>query len=233
MASNPFNSVGGYSVGIPPVEVIDTSGNIHAVYGQFEYFAVTVDAEISGNMAVSGLLQAENFHGNFSGNINASLTIPDTDTQIIYSHGNTLSGAGNLTWNNNSATLALNGNLIANTYTLGYGTNQFVTSSIQFATSASTSPNQSILNISASNIAALEIAITSTDTVAHCLQFNKIIACTLAGNIDYVESGTVNLGSSGVATFAMAVNAGNIQLLVTPLSADSTTYKMLVTSYTI
>ena len=60
MAAEPFNSAGGYTVGIPPVSIIDDNGNITAPY-----------ANISGNIDVGGSIVAV-------GNVTANAICPSS-----------------------------------------------------------------------------------------------------------------------------------------------------------
>ena len=63
MAADPFNSKGGYTIGIPPIPILDSNGNLTVPE------AVIGNVLIEGDQVVSGTLTSNLFIGSFQGNI--------------------------------------------------------------------------------------------------------------------------------------------------------------------
>ena len=80
MAVDPFNSVGGYTVGIPPVPIIDENGNLTVPQANIGGVEVTGDAVFVNNVT------ANLFIGTFSGNISGNIVVPGLDTEVIYNN---------------------------------------------------------------------------------------------------------------------------------------------------
>ena len=78
MAVDPLNSVGGYTVGIPPVPVIDSNGNITANQ------ATIGNVTITGDQVVTGNIVANLFVGSFSGNISGNLITPGGNGWVLF-----------------------------------------------------------------------------------------------------------------------------------------------------
>ena len=66
MAIRTFNSVGGFSVGIPPVTVIDETGKL-------------VGNISADSISASGNIIAQYFTGNFSGGVTGNITVTGAD----------------------------------------------------------------------------------------------------------------------------------------------------------
>ena len=85
MAADPFNSLTGYTVGIPAVPVIDSSGNV-----------VTNFLNLSGNVVANKVYSNSYFYANgqpFSANPGGS------NTQLQFNNSGNLGGIPNVTWN--------------------------------------------------------------------------------------------------------------------------------------
>jgi len=87
MAVDKFNSFGGYSVGIPPVPVIDANGNV-----------VTNILNTEGNVAVANIYAANYYYAN-GRPFNAGGNPYGPNTSIQYSNDGLFAGSGNLTFN--------------------------------------------------------------------------------------------------------------------------------------
>lgn len=106
MAADPFNSVGGYTVGIPAVTVIDSSGNV-----------------VSNFLNLSGNVSANNFYANHYYYANGQPFVADpggSNTQLQFNNNGVLGGIPNVTYNGNILSL---GNISA--LSIGGGNNGY------------------------------------------------------------------------------------------------------------
>lgn len=107
MASELFNSLSGYSVGIPAVEVIDSNGNV-----------VSNFLNLTGNVTANKVYSNNYYYSNgqpFNANPGGS------NTQLQYNNNGALGGIPNVTWNGSKLSL---GN-VSNVQILG-GDNGYV-----------------------------------------------------------------------------------------------------------
>jgi hypothetical protein len=231
MAADAFNSAGGYTVNIPPIQVIDSNGNITSNRATFGNVA------ISGNLAVSGDLAATNFFGNVQGNINANITITGTDGALIYNNLGLATTAEGVIYDNTNQSLTVQEDLSANTFSLGMGVNQFYQISSFVATTNSAAADQVLHRVSASSVIAMDYTVIATDVVANTRQTSKLVASVLGSDVGYLEIGTIDapVTSPGVGDFKVNFvpggGSGNVTLTVTPTTAHLTNYKILITSY--
>lgn len=84
MAAEPFNSLGGYTVGIPPVAVIDANGN------------VVTNIFTSGNVA-AGNIYADFYH--YANGDPLSISAAGSNTQIQYNSNGVFGASANFTFN--------------------------------------------------------------------------------------------------------------------------------------
>lgn len=87
MAADPFNSVGGYTAGIPAVTVIDSNGNV-----------------VSNFLNLSGNVSANNVYSNafyYANGQPFAVTPGGANTQLQYNNNGVLGGIPNATWNGN------------------------------------------------------------------------------------------------------------------------------------
>jgi hypothetical protein len=227
MAVDPFNSVGGYTVGIPPIPIIDSNGNLtvnNATIG---------NVNISGDQVVTGNIIANTFIGSFQGEISGNLALPGGDTQIVFNIQGQAGSSPNLTFDYANTALTVDGDFYANSITLGVGNNEFSTSSVMFAITNSSAPGQILHFQPASQICSVDYTIIATDTTANARQTSKLFASVLGTEVGYFEYGTIDVPqtSAGVADFKVEYIAGNIALTVKPMTGHSTSYKIMVTSY--
>lgn len=95
MSAEPFNSIGGFSVGIPEILVVDSNGNV-----------VTNVLTLSGNVAANAIYSNNFFYANgvpFNGG-NAGLP-GGSNTQLQFNNNGELGGIPNATWNGNILSL--------------------------------------------------------------------------------------------------------------------------------
>lgn len=231
MPADAFNSVGGYTIGIPPVNVIDTNGNLTCNRATIGNLAV------SGNVAVSGTITATNFYGNVQGNITANISIYGNSGEIVFNDNGFASSAEGVVYDNVDKSLTVENKLTANSFALGLGVNQFYSIDSSIVTTNSLTANQVIHRIPAQTVAGLEYTIIATDTVANTRQMSKLNAIVLGNDVGYAEFGTTDapITSEGVADFRVQLEGlgftANVVLTATPLSAHLTNYKILVISY--
>jgi len=77
MAAEPFNSAGGYTVGIPPIQVINNDGNITAPAAN-----ISGNIDVGGNIVAVGDVTANSFYGNLIGNIIAEVIVNAPETSV-------------------------------------------------------------------------------------------------------------------------------------------------------
>ena len=158
------------------------------------------------------------------------------NTAIQYNNGGIFGGTSRFTWNNTSSTMSVAGNLIANSLTVGSGIYQFSTTSVYTATTSSTSANQTIWSVPSSLVSAVEFTIVSTNITANTRTTVKIASTILGSAVDFNKYAGLEI-NGGVGNFNVAFNAGNLTippslvLRVTPLSASSCNYNMVITQY--
>ena len=233
MAAEAFNSVGGYTVGIPPVNIVDTNGNITAPKAN-----IAGNLTVGGNAAVSGSITATNFYGNVQGNITANITISGTDGSLLFNDNSLAGSASGVIYDKVTKSLTVEENLTANNFSLGLGNNQFYTISSFIATTNSTAVDQVLHRVLASTVISMDYTIIATDTIANTRQTSKLIASVLGSDVGYFEYGTIDapISSPGVGDFKVnyesgGIGSGNVTLTVTPQAAHLTNYKVLITSY--
>jgi hypothetical protein len=225
MAAEPFNSAGGYTVGIPPVSIINDNGNITAPYAN-----ISGNIDVGGNIVTVGNVTATNFYGNLVGNILADVKIDAPDTTIAFVKNGIAAGNTNFTFNEVSNLVTINGNLIANSLTMGSGAYEFSSTKMLFASTNSAGSDQVLQTVSGTVYSAVEYMIIADDTTANARQTTKLLASILGTQISYLEFGTIDI-NGGVGDFKVQYNTGNIELTVSPLSPNPASYKIMVTTY--
>jgi len=136
MAADPFNSKSGYTVGIPPIPVIDENGNLTVPYASIG------NVTISGDQVVTGTISANLFQGTFEGNITGNFVVPGLNTYVVFNDFGNAGASQYFTFDSASKLVTIQGDLVANTMTLGSGLNEFSTSSVLFASTASSGAEQ-------------------------------------------------------------------------------------------
>lgn len=239
MAANPFNSVGGYTIGIPPTTVIDSNGNINAGTITVDNIISSGDTIITGNIELGGSLVANGsitssmFYGDFSGNIVGNLVVPGDNTQILYNNNGNAGASAGFTFDSGSQLVTVTGDLVANTITLGSGAYQLCESKAVFGETAATTADQVLYTVNADTISALDVTVVATDVIGGNRQISKLFATVWDGEVGYFEYGTIDvpLLGPGVADFKVVYSLGNVLLTVTPITSNTVTYKIMITSY--
>ena len=159
-----------------------------------------------------------------------------SNTQIQYNDAGTFGGSAYLTFNESTNTFQVAGNLIANSAQLGAGIYQFSTQYVYFATTSSTATDQLLWSVEVANVSGVDFHIISTDVAGSTRQSAKISTVVLGNSVVWNEFGSLQI-NGGTGSFSVVYEEGTIispsiiKLLVTPDSANSTTYKMMITEY--
>ena len=200
----------------------------------FDYAAniliLTGTGNITGNLNVSSNVTAAN--GVF-GNISTTGVAGDiTGANLISTV--TLTASGNITSANaNLGNTAIANNVIANTFQMGVGVNEFYHSTVYFATTIATTPNQLLWSTYMANLSAIDFTIISTDETSNTRQTAKIAAAVLGTEVVFNEYSGLYL-NGGVGSFSVTYQAGPpdiIKLVVTPDSSNLTKYNMMIIQY--
>jgi len=196
--------------------------NIHITGGLNGYVLVTDGA---GNLSWS-----------VGGGGGGNGTPGGSNTQIQYNDAGAFGGSSFLTFNEVTNTFQISGNLIANTTQIGAGVYKFSTNSVYAATTSSTGANQTLWSVLAANISGVDFHIIATDTSGNSRQVSKISSIILGNVVSWNEYGSLII-NGGVGSFDVSYVSGNVlsdpslQLRVTPDSANTTSYKMMITEY--
>jgi hypothetical protein len=229
--SDPFNAPGGYTVGIPPIQLVAANGYITADKARFG------NVSLSGNLAVSGDISATNINGNVTGNVNGNITISGSQGALLFNDGSIAVSAEGVLYEKVSKSVTVENDLAASTFTLGLAPSQFYQISSQISTTSSASANQVLHRSYASSIAAINYTIIATNKTLNYRQVSDLNAAILSSTVEYSEFGTVDLptASPGVADFRVSFEAGggagNVVLTATPMTADLTEYKIMITKF--
>lgn len=227
MAADPFNSKSGYTVGIPPIQIIDENGNIYANN------AVIGNVQISGDQVVTGTISANLFTGTFEGNITGNFVVPGLNTYVVYNDNGNAGASQYFTFDSTQRLVTIDGDLVANSITLGSQSLEFSTQRVFFATTASNAPDQVLYTVEANTIISIDFTIISTDTEGNNRQTSKLFASILGTEVGYYEIATIDVPylGPGVGDFVVRYNAGNIELTVQPVTSSIVDYRIMVTSY--
>lgn len=228
MAADPFNSAGGYTTGIPPIKVIDSNGTITASVANIDV--------INGNVAnFTGNVTAPMFVGDLTGNVSGNITISAPNDAILYSANGFAVGNTNFSYYESNSTLQVVGTVLTDSVSLGTGLNLYSTSTVMFATTVSANPNQILHTQPANSICSVDYTVIGTDSTSNNRQTSKLFACVLGTEVGYFEYGTIDVPAlgPGVGDFRVEYDpvTGNVNLTVTPISSNLTSYKIMITSY--
>lgn len=229
MAADPFNSKGGYTVGIPPIPIIDSNGNLSVPY------ATAGNITVTGDQVVSGSVTSNLFIGTFQGNITGNLVVPGQNTYVLYNENGVAGANQYLTFDYTDKILTVKGDLIADSVTMGTGLNEFSTSSVMFATTSSAAANQVLHSTPANTICSIDYTIIATDAVGQNRQTSKLFGTILGAEVGYYEYGSIDVPylGPGVGDFKILYDGGtsSVTLVVTPVTSNLVDYKIMVTSY--
>ena len=225
--ADPFNSRDGYTIGIPPMPFADANGNIYTNYAEIGNVAIFGDTVSTGNII------ANVFQGTFVGNISANITVPGQNTWVLVNDNGQVGATNYLRFDWNAKELTVEDTIIANNYILGSGVNQFSSTSVVSATTASTATNQILYSVPAAGLCSIDVTVIATDTALNYRQISKLFAGILGTDVDYSEYGTIDvpISSPGVGDFKVVYDSGNVALTVSPIPNNLVNYKIMITSY--
>ena len=180
----------------------------------------------------SGYILSTNGSGSLSWIAASSGSPGGSNTQVQFNNQGSFGGASTVTYNNSTNTFAIAGNLAANTFQIGSGSYEFCKSSVYFATTASTAPNQVLWFAPVANLLGVDFTIISTDNVGATRQTARISSAIYNGVVVFNEYAGLQI-NGGVGSFSVLYDSGgpSVQLVVTPDSSHQTSYKMLITEY--
>jgi hypothetical protein len=229
----------GISNGTSNVNIPTINGNINlSVGGNANVLVVTgTGASVTGNINSSGNVTASRLISNVATGT-APLVVTST-TQVanlnVATAGTVLTNSQpNITSVGTLTGLNVSGPLVANTFQMGYGVYAFYSTSVFFATTASTSPNQVLWNYPAADLTAIDFTIIATNSTGLTRQTCKISAAILGTTVSFNEYGGLYI-NGGVGSFSVVYNGGGatptLDLIVTPDSSAVTEYNMLISKY--
>ena len=198
----------------------DKTTSLLTVVGTANVTTINATGNITGNNGIFGNLSTTGSGGNISG-ANVVSTV-------------TLNASGNITAGNaNLGNTSIANNVIANTFRMGVGDNEFYQSTVYFATTTSTVPNQLLWSTSLANLSAIDFTIISTDVAGNTRQTAKIAAAVLGTEVVFNEYSGLYI-NGGVGSFSVNYQAGSpdtIRLVVTPDSTNLTKYNLMIIQY--
>ena len=160
------------------------------------------------------------------------------NTQVQYNNSGNFGGSSTFVFNKTNNTLTTTNiiaseNLVANTIQMGRGLYEFYHSSVYFATTVTTDPDQVLWDTALANLSAIDFTIISTDETSNTRQTAKIAAAILGTDVVFNEYSGLYL-NGGVGSFSVRYQAGSpdtVQLIVTPDSDNLTQYNMMIIQY--
>ena len=198
--------------------------------------SLSVTGNISTGNANLGNLATANFFsgsGNNLSNIQGSNVTGQVGNALVASTVYT-NAQPNITSTGTLTGLTVSGHLTANTFQMGYGIYAFYSTSVYFATTASTSANQLLWDYPVADLSAIDFTIIATDNVGASRQSCKISAAILGTTVTYNEYGGLFI-NGGVGSFSVIYNGSGptptLELVVTPDSSNLTEYNMLISKY--
>lgn len=229
MATDPFNSAGGYSVGIPPIPVLDGNGVLTVASASIG------EVRIYGDTIATGNFYADTFHGKVIGNIEGNLILTGANSALIYNNNQTAESFSDLIVDPVTHTVTMTGTILTTTLTVGTTQHPFASSTALTALTSAPVPNQVLLRTHAADICSIDYTIIATDRTANIRQTSKLFGAVLGTEVSYYEYGTIDvpITSPGVTDFKVTYDSGTGDVLLTtsPISINTIEYKILVTSY--
>ena len=220
-----------------------TGGNVYANTGTIgaNLLTGTLTTNAQPNVTSVGTLTTLAVTGNVStGNINAGSGAGGSITGGNLVSANYITGTlttnaqPNITSIGTLTSLDVSGHLVANTFQMGYGIYAFYSTSVYFATTASTSNNQVLWSYTAADLSAIDFTIIATDATGSTRQTCKISAAILGTTVAFNEYGGLYI-NGGVGSFSVVYNGSGptptLELVVTPDSSNLTEYNMLISKY--
>ena len=157
-----------------------------------------------------------------------------SNTEVQFNNAGTFGGNSHLTFNSTTNTLVLNGNLITNSLQLGSGVSNFCVITAYSATTITSTPHQTLWSIPTASITGVDFVIIATNLTTNSRQTSKITSMILGTTIVFNEYSGLQI-NNGVGTFYVGLYEPGpdsyLILTVSPDSASTTTYDMMITQY--
>lgn len=240
IAGDQFNSVGGYSIGIPPVSVITANSTTGATTLNITTANVTGSANIGGVLISANTINAGLFKGIFEGDVQGNVIVGGLNTQVLFNDTGNIGANAGFTFNPLTQLTEISGKINVGTLGMGIGVNEISSSTVSGATTSSSNPDQVLHTIPSNQVCSMDYTIIATqiDVVDNITpvarQTSKLFATILGTEVSYYEYGSIDLPAltaHSVADFKVRYDSGNIQLTVEPTSSGLTTYKIIIVSY--
>lgn len=219
MSAEPFNSLGGFSVNIPHVQVVDANGNV-----------VTNVLALSGNVAAN-VIYSDNYR--YANGVPFTGAGPGgSNNQIQFNSNGGFGASANFTFDNSTSTVQINGNLVANTVQLGSGLYSWSNTFVHLANSNSNA-DQLLFSVSAENISGAEFHIIATDNTSGTRESTKISSVVYDGQVQSNQDPNLYINGE-IGQYVVQYNSGTppmLQLRVTPTNNNQVKYKMQVTLF--
>ena len=191
-----------------------STANLHIPGGINGYFLQT---DGSGNLSWA----AGGAGGNYPGGSNRA---------IQFNNNGNFAGSNAFSFNSATNNVSIDGNLIANTLTVGAGLFEFYRSNVYFVATNTITANQSLLAIPTTDLAGADFTIISNDTSANIRNIFKMSAIVLGNIVHYNETNTLVVnGNTGY--FQIVYDTGNMVLQFSPQSSNYMIHKMMVTTF--
>ena len=143
MSAESFHSPGGFSVGIPPIEVVDANGNV-----------VTNVKTLEGNVAAKAVYANGYFYANGEP-FDPGVKPGGANTQVQFNSSGSLGGSSSLTWNGTTLTagnISSSGTLAVTGATTQTGVLNLNSVMVEAYSNVSISTNTLTLNLSTAGI---------------------------------------------------------------------------------
>ena len=205
---------GPLSNGSSNVFIPASGGNVNiSVGGTPNVFVVTsTGANVTGALGVTGNVTAQNFIGNFIGNISGNITIPGSNTGVVFNDDGFANTSGAFTFNKST-------NVVTVSSVLAVTANTKITG----ATVTTSSTNATIIaTFPVANVTGVEYIVKGISTAGNAYSMATVQAVTNGTAVDYSVFGTLGLGSATFTDLSVVIDGSNIALQVNAASAAST-----------
>lgn len=219
-ANGKMTVLGNLSANNSPNVSLGFVGNIH-IFGGTNGQVLTTDG--LGNLA----WQTSSSNGN---------GVPGgSNNQVQFNQNGLFGGSPYFTFNTDTTTLNIAGDLVANSIEIGSGIYKFSKSNVVHASSSSNSVTQ-LISLDASTVSSVDYTIVATTPLDNMRQVSKLSAIMYDSTLDYNEYNTLSVNGL-VGNFTVGYQPGNIIappqviLYVEPYTNNPTTYKIQMTVY--
>lgn len=189
-----------------------------------------------GNLTITGgnvgYVLTTNGAGNLSWQEGTSNGVPGgSNTQVQFNSNGVFGGSSSFTFDNSTGAVNVNADLTANSLTIGSGIYQFSRTSMFFATTISSAPQQ-ILALDAEGLAGVDLVIISTDAINNSRQITKLSIVIYDGVLSYNDTSTLAVNNYLCEFSVNYVSVDNeIQINSTPTFANFMDHKMQIVAY--